>query len=142
MPHHHYYYVLGLQPKRVINAAEYSIASCPVSQVLADMTFQRINGSKEFCIYIRVFQKTTAASSAHSFSRRMAKSTDIFPIGDDNFVADDPLVALSSPRAVRHDTLQQLARGFTSCIDLIDHNVEETKSYPSADSCVTEVPTA
>ena len=68
--------------------------------------FQCITGNKFFCVYVRVFAKTIAASSPLKFPYALKQSDEIAK-----------LTALSSPCVIRCDLFTQVKDFFSNAID-------------------------
>ena len=107
MSHQHYFYVLDLQPRVVMKEAPYGLCICDhtIDKDVEDK-FQCITGNKFFCVYVRVFAKTIAASSPLKFPYALKQSDEIAK-----------LTALSSPCVIRCDLFTQVKDFFSNAID-------------------------
>ena len=86
--HKHYLYILGLQPKLVIEDAPYSpFNACPQVFTVVEANkfgkFYRITGTKHFCTYILVYDKCNIKPASDP-KLRFARVVMAFPLSNCN----------------------------------------------------------
>ena len=119
--HSHYFYVIGLQPRRVIEKAIYGLTGCPLTIMKDSNTFHRVTGNRAVCAYVLIYKKTTAASDTkNAFSYVQMKPDNIFPPSKVNYVTSENLIVFSSPCLVRRAVVAELSETCSESLKLLD----------------------
>ena len=119
--HQHYLYAIGMQPKRsAVTVTTDSSWICPEECTVESMkrhgTFRRITGTKHFCTYMLVYDKTKPASDSRSS----------FPPLVPTYVSNSDLTVLSSPCIIRRSDLMQLDMACIEHMNMTDSLVNST----------------
>lgn len=115
--HHHYFYILDLQPRVLVEEAQYGLTLCPQTVDKGAKQFRRINGNRSFCIYVLLFLKTTPASSSPKVCYELMESAAIFPESEIIYIEHNAeLIAMSSPCLIRRGLLNKVKEYFNGTL--------------------------